>query len=157
MVDHNVQTIRLQGPQQRRGVRDMAVQLQMPALFTNAFQQGSPFGARQVWEALAHEVQTHAPDPKPIHFLHRLALDVPVKHHHPAQLPRRGLQGAEQVAVVGAQETGLHQYAMAETMGQQLAQVVAQRRIVAGRVTPLAGQVQPTAEHVGMAVDGGEV
>lgn len=131
------------------------MQLHVPALLADALQQGLPWPGTQIRQGLAHEIQAHAPDPKAGHFFQGFALDVLLQHHHPAQLPRHGLQGAEQVTVVGAQETGLHQHAMAEAMALQLAQVIAQRRVVTRRVAALAGQVQATAEHVGMAVDGG--
>ena len=59
-----------------------------------------------------------------------------------------------QVAVVGAQEAGLHQHAVRQPVRVQQAQVLGQRGIVVRGVAARVRQRQALQEYVGVAVDG---
>ena len=61
----------------------------------------------------------------------------------------------DQMAVVGAQEAGLHQHAARHAVRVQQGQVLRQRRVVVRRVPARVGQRQSLAKDVRVSVDGG--
>jgi hypothetical protein len=71
-------------------------------------------------------------------------------------MPRRrcgARDGLQQVAVVAAQEAGLHQHAVAHAMRIQARQVLLDGDVVGRRIAARVGHRQAARKHVRMGVD----
>ena len=112
MVDHHAASGRQQGRKQARQPGGGQMQLHVPAQRVHVGQQGLPLGRLDLRQGQADQVQPDAGHAGLGHGLQGLRGGARRHHRHAAQAAGGGAQRLEQVAVVRAQETGLHQHAM---------------------------------------------
>lgn len=155
VVDHHAAAGLQQGRHDIGQARGLHVDLDVPAERVDALEQVAPGGRRQVGQVQADQVQADADHAGRGQGLQPGVVDGGVHHRHATQPRRRGAQRLEQMAVVGAQEAGLHQHSMRQPMPVQQRQVLGQRGVVVGRVAARVRQGQSLVEDVGVGVDGG--
>ncbi len=154
MVHHHAA---LRGQQRRQDVRQARgrqMHFDVPAQRIDARQQRAPAGQAQVRHGQPDQVQPDADHARLGQRQQMFGGDAGRHHRDAAQARGRGAQGLDQVAVVGPQETGLHQHAVAEPVRVQQGEVVGRRGVVVGAVAARGGQRQPAVEYVGVGVDG---
>ncbi|MNL35366.1 hypothetical protein D3C87_1573960 [compost metagenome] len=155
MVHHDAAAGRQQGGHHAVQAGCLQVDLYMPAQRVDAAQQDLPDRRVQGGQIEPDQVQADA-DHAGLGQGPQFGFGYVRRHHgHAAQASGGGAQRLHQMAVVGAQEAGLHQHAVAQPMRVQQAQVVGQRGIVIGCMAAGVGKRQALPEYMGVGVDGG--
>lgn len=155
VVDHHAAAGLQQGRHDIGQARRLHMDLDMPAERVDAVEQVAPGGRRQAGQVQPDQVQADADHAGLGQGAQPGVVDGGIHHRHAAQPRRRGAQRLEQMAVVGAQEAGLHQYAVRQPVRVQQAQVLGQGGVVVGRVAASVRQRQALVKDVGVGVDGG--
>ncbi len=155
MVDHDAAAGRQQGRQHAVQARGLQVHFNVPVQGIDAGQQHLPRRRLQRGRVQAEKVQTDA-DHAGVGQGLQFGFAGVLRHDgHAAQAGGSGAQRLDQMAVVRAQETRLHQDAVGQAVRVQQPQVLGQRGVVVGRVTARVGQGEALVKHVGVGVDGG--
>ncbi len=105
--------------------------------------------------ALPHQVQPDAAHARPVHGVQRTGGDVRRHHRNAAQRLGLRLQLRQQLAVVGAQEAGLHQHTAQHAHRLRSGPPIGPIGAVAGTVAR-TWHGRPGLEQVEVAVDRGQ-
>ncbi|RON09100.1 hypothetical protein BK659_12750 [Pseudomonas brassicacearum] len=138
---------------QCRQILYLSMQFDMPVKISDVAEKFSPGTIAKIRYRLAHQVQANADHAYVSHVIQQGTTNTWLQHDHSSQPLRHLPQRRQQVAIVDTQKTRLHQYAMTQTMGAQVIQILRKRGIVVRGVAPCNGQLQPPAKDMSMGID----